>query len=873
MKTKIVQFRKSLSLLVIMLTVFMVNAQNNITMTIENDVQIDSKTMRFDVYLKNADPVNPMELSTIQFGITVNTAGIKSTGTLSYTTDSAYSEFKTIQKPVNSNFAFTQSNGVKMTARGMGPGAGYGTLISRTGLGTRVCRVFITNTVDFTRNSKANLAFSFVANPNITKCNQYVGGVSKANVVNATNCTSNATNIYLNEVVPPTGDAAQSFCLINAPTVASLTTTTGSGIKWYSASSGGTFLATTVALVNNTQYFATQTVGGYESPRRLEVTATVANPAAPTGDAVQSFNLGATVGDLIVATGTDIKWYNALGDLLSSGTTLVDGVHYFASQTVGGCEGISRFEVTVTINSVCVPGLYTFSGTGNWSEGARWDSGIPAGSCNDVIINGNVTVGANVGCGKLTINAGKSVTVSSGKTLDVSDSLILKSDGTNGNAALVDKGTVNYDPNKTLMQLYITGNATRDTMYHYFSSPVNASTVNVFMHFFLYKFNEPTNSWLYEVINGTMENAKGYAGFNTAVISPTPNITAAFTGTFNTGNKSANLTKTDYSSVEANDNWNLIGNPYPSPVDLDLLSLNNVEPTVYFWNGTANIHTGTYASYNINTHVTSNGGQNVLPAGQGLFVHASGTSASVGFTNNARIPSTQPFYKDNTINPNHLRLSVEGNQFRDEAVVGFIQGATSEYDGMFDAYKMTGYDLVPALYSRTSNGTKLAVNEYPVLEQGQTVVVPLDFTIGANGTFNLSATDLNTFDNDISVFLEDLTTQEMINLKNINTYNFSFVVGALAHRFNVHFKREPNSIDELASNTNVYSYNNTIYVTSNNIMNANVFVYDVLGQEISKTLMEGKSSYRINANGLSKGYYFVKVISDNKSITKKVYID
>jgi hypothetical protein len=60
------------------------------------------------------------------------------------------------------------------------------------------------------------------------------------------------------------------------PTVADLTTTSGSNIKWYSASTGGSALATSTVLVNGTTYYASQTINGVESTSRLDVTATVA---------------------------------------------------------------------------------------------------------------------------------------------------------------------------------------------------------------------------------------------------------------------------------------------------------------------------------------------------------------------------------------------------------------------------------------------------------------------------------------------------------------------------------------------------------------------------------------------------------------------
>jgi hypothetical protein len=52
----------------------------------------------------------------------------------------------------------------------------------------------------------------------------------------------------------------------------------GTGIKWYLTSSGGSALATSTPLQNNTHYYASQTVNGVESTVRFDVLVTMINP-------------------------------------------------------------------------------------------------------------------------------------------------------------------------------------------------------------------------------------------------------------------------------------------------------------------------------------------------------------------------------------------------------------------------------------------------------------------------------------------------------------------------------------------------------------------------------------------------------------------
>ncbi|MCW5906930.1 MAG: T9SS type A sorting domain-containing protein [Chitinophagales bacterium] len=175
------------------------------------------------------------------------------------------------------------------------------------------------------------------------------GGASSINVA--------ATGTGIAIPAAPTGTASQTFCTINSPTVANLTAT-GTNIKWYASSSGGSSLSSGIALVNGNHYYASQTVNGCESTNRFDVTVTLSNPAAPTGSASQVFcsETNPTVANL-TATGSGIKWYATAsgGSALAAGTALSNGTHYYASQTVSGCEGTNRFDVTVTLNTTAVP--------------------------------------------------------------------------------------------------------------------------------------------------------------------------------------------------------------------------------------------------------------------------------------------------------------------------------------------------------------------------------------------------------------------------------------------------------------------------------------------------------------------------------------
>ncbi|WP_438965248.1 choice-of-anchor J domain-containing protein [Flavobacterium sp.] len=167
-------------------------------------------------------------------------------------------------------------------------------------------------------------------------------------------CESERTlvSVIVNVTAAPTA-TAQTFC--NSATVADLMAT-GTNLTWYDQMSGGTALISTATLATG-NYYVSQTLNSCESERTL-VSVIVNVTAAPTGDALQNFNVAAlseaTVADLM-ATGSNIIWYATAADAiagsnpLASTVQLVNGETYYATQTVNSCTSLTSLEVTVTV--------------------------------------------------------------------------------------------------------------------------------------------------------------------------------------------------------------------------------------------------------------------------------------------------------------------------------------------------------------------------------------------------------------------------------------------------------------------------------------------------------------------------------------------
>ncbi|WP_188619170.1 Ig-like domain-containing protein, partial [Flavobacterium suaedae] len=160
-----------------------------------------------------------------------------------------------------------------------------------------------------------------------------------------------AVDVTVNVVAAPVAED-QTIC--TAGTVADLVAT-GDNVLWYADETTDEPLAGDTVLLDGTTYYASQTVGTCESTERTAVMVTITMTPAPTGDDAQIVGENATFADLVV-DGTDIVWYASAEDAanhenaLDASTILVDGVTYYATQTVDGCESVDSLAVTVTVS-------------------------------------------------------------------------------------------------------------------------------------------------------------------------------------------------------------------------------------------------------------------------------------------------------------------------------------------------------------------------------------------------------------------------------------------------------------------------------------------------------------------------------------------
>ena len=169
------------------------------------------------------------------------------------------------------------------------------------------------------------------------------GNYFVSQTLNSCESARTLVSVTVNTTPSPTA-SAQVFN--GSATVANLVAS-GTSLKWYTVSTGGTALALTTALTTG-NYFVSQTLNSCESSRILvSVTVNTTTTSAPLASN-QNFCNPSTVANL-QATGVALRWYNVAtgGTPLSSTTSLQTG-NYYVSQTVNSIES-PRTLVEVTI--------------------------------------------------------------------------------------------------------------------------------------------------------------------------------------------------------------------------------------------------------------------------------------------------------------------------------------------------------------------------------------------------------------------------------------------------------------------------------------------------------------------------------------------
>ncbi|HMM10773.1 MAG TPA: right-handed parallel beta-helix repeat-containing protein [Bacteroidales bacterium] len=489
-------------------------------------------------------------------------------------------------------------------------------------------------------------------------------------------------------------------------------------------------------------------------------------------------------------------------------------------------------------------------------------------STSTVQVIGNVLLNDSLTAGNMLIGAGHALRLGPTNQLSINGTLVnsagtsglvIRSNNTGTGSLLHNTGNV-----PATIERYMLGGG-----YHTVSVPLTQSSnpvTGMFLNSNLFRFDENLNDYVSmgDLSTTPLDVNKGYRMWYTGSTT-----TYSLAGNLNNG---AFTAATSYSG--ATKGWNLVPNPYPSPIDWDAASgwtKTNLNDAVYVFNraiaGSPSSPHGQWASYV--DGVGTNGGTNIIRTGQSFFVRASAAWPVLTMNNSVRTHGNSNILKNNGLIPDILRIMATTAAGTDEAVVRLRDGSTTGFDGQFDAYKMPGSASLPQLYSMSSDNQKLSINAVP---SSQTVMVPLAFQWQNNGEVSLSFSELESFEADRAIYLEDVLTGEMRNLRQNPVYTFNHTEGLPELRFRLHFN-EVVSVGELdGSNARIWSHNARIYVSIPDASGnrARIELFDVLGNCLMDINRNIDNPTIIHP--AVRGVVIVRVTEANRVHTQKLFL-
>lgn len=498
---------------------------------------------------------------------------------------------------------------------------------------------------------------------------------------------------------------------------------------------------------------------------------------------------------------------------------------------------------------------------------------VSARTASDLAVDGELNIGSGA---ILTIGAGKSFTANGATSLGSAECLVLESNAS-GTASYMDNGSITGTGTARIERYLSPYDVVSDQKFHFITSPVGDAqaiesefidlTSSAITDF--YKWDEQANLWInfrgdeFNVRNEAFGDGFNFvAGKGYMVAYPEASV-RNFTGKPCTSALGLTIqcTNTD------NRGWNLIGNPFPSSIDWDLVTKGNgMDAALYYYDNA----TASYRYYINLTGGLGDATQYIAPM-QGFMVHAKASGVqTITMANAARThQGAGVFYKNEPLGTNVLNLMVEGNGAKDYTRICFYELATEAFDGDFDACKLFSYNESAAqLYTVSSDNIPLAINTIPLSQLRTTKM--LDFIPGAGGEYTLTAENMESFTDPGTITLKDLKTGQQQKLTDNPVYTFTAEAGNDPNRFELIFGTGAASDDEQPlTEFRLWISNNTLCVSEPQ-SGANLSIFDMQGRAILSGIMDG-SSYLLPLM-LPEGIYIVQLINDKDIYTSKVFM-
>ena len=557
-----------------------------------------------------------------------------------------------------------------------------------------------------------------------------------------------------------------------------------------------------------------------------------------------------------------------------------------------GIDGGLNNQIGLDNTGITIEGTLIYNGL--FYDGNSWTPFPPnstTGSLNAIVGSGNYNIITDVIINNLEIRPTSTLTITEGNSISVNGDLTvngileLNSDSNNYSSLIVE-GDVNGN---VVYKRHVnnTASAGENDANDLIAPPVSGESFNNFLSnnsnivsntsntlFLFGPFNKTSGTYITysNTETATLDAATGYRA------ASTDSGTFTFTGIVNTNS----VSKPIFNSGPAFQEWNLIGNPYPSYIKLsDFLSSNNSEfdaPSagIYGYDGDASDGWTIWNLAYLDLHPDA-----VITPGQGFLVASKEGGGTITFNPNMRtVGNSDDFIAgrpSQTITSTYLKLTLSNNTKSYNTDFYFNENASSGLDIGYDARILGNVPPNLSIYSHlieNNEGMAMAIQSLSNSDLGN-IHIPLGVNAnqGQQITINISE---NTLPNSINIYLEDNVTNTftLLNSGNYNIIPSENLNGTGRFFLNItdtSLSSYNNSLDKL----NIY-YRETekIIVVSGVLQDkTNAKVYDFQGRCVSQTILNTQDRvHDVDVNTLSNGVYIVQLSNNRQTLTKKIIL-
>jgi hypothetical protein len=430
-----------------------------------------------------------------------------------------------------------------------------------------------------------------------------------------------------------------------------------------------------------------------------------------SGSSTTSLN-NVTVSNSLTAPSATIL--NIAGNFANNGTFLHNNgsINFTSNTTISGSSSTSLYNTTIS-------GIFTApSGTLNIAGNLTNSGGTFNNNNGTLLFNGTVAAQSITGAFVFNnVNVSNPSKVNNNGNIDLNGTLSLVSagqfdaDGAGAGIFVIKSSSVttggriaalttpaNFSGTVTV-ERFING----PDSWRYLSMPITNGNAGTWQANFPVtgNFSNPSPNGVNGVVSSTAASITLWNAATQAYVNVGSGGTTASTSLSNLVGYSAytylpgdftisatGIARTGNATIPVSTGFNLVPNPYPSPVDWDNMNRTGFTSTVYI--RVANNVFASYVAGGVVTNAPFGGWTGEIATGQSFWIESTGATA-LNLTETSKSGNQYQFLREGEP-ANLIRIALSSDSQRDETIIWFPEGASSDFDNSFDASKMrNGY--------------------------------------------------------------------------------------------------------------------------------------------------------------------------------------